>query len=80
MWKKYKIEQFPIKIVSENKMLSFENSVNQILAQKAEGKDTLLLEQAIDNKVYKLYALTYEEVKIIDPLFGLSPAEYESLI
>jgi len=28
--------------------------------------------------VYKLYNLTYEEVKIIDPAFALSAKEYES--
>ena len=27
--------------------------------------------------VYKLYELTYEEVKIIDPAFALSKEEYE---
>jgi len=27
--------------------------------------------------VYKLYDLTYEEVKVIDPAFALSREEYE---
>ena len=27
--------------------------------------------------VYKLYELTYEEVKIVDPTFALSKEEYE---
>jgi hypothetical protein len=34
---------------------------------KSQGKDTTALEQQIDNMVYRLYELTYEEVKIIDP-------------
>jgi len=28
--------------------------------------------------VYKLYELTYEEVKIVDPAFSLSKEEYEN--
>jgi hypothetical protein len=30
----------------------------------------------IDRLVYALYGLTYDEVKIIDPEFGLSAEEY----
>jgi hypothetical protein len=29
--------------------------------------------------VYKLYGLTYEEVKIVDPEFAMSEVEYESV-
>jgi len=32
----------------------------------------------IDIMVYKLYDLTYEEVKVIDPGFALSKEEYEN--
>jgi adenine-specific DNA-methyltransferase len=56
-----------------------ENIVYQILTLKSEGKDTTILEQQIDNLVYKLYELTYEEVKIIDPEFALSEKEYEKI-
>ena len=38
-----------------------------------------MLENQIDNWVYKLYELTYEEVKIVDPNFELSKKEYENL-
>lgn len=33
----------------------------------------------IDNLVYKLYELTYDEVKVIDPAFSLSKKEYEGI-
>ncbi len=36
-------------------------------------------ERKIDNLVYKLYELTYEEVLVIDPNFELSEAEYAEL-
>jgi len=32
--------------------------------------------QKIDNLVYRLYDLTYDEVKVIDPEFGMSEGEY----
>jgi hypothetical protein len=78
-WKKYKIEQFPIKVICENKMIIFEKIVSNIINNKSDGKDTSSLEQQIDNLVYKLYELTYDEVKLIDPLFALSPSEYEAI-
>ncbi len=34
-------------------------------------------EHQIDQMVYKLYDLTYDEVKIIDPLFEMSNQEYK---
>ncbi len=41
--------------------------------------DTSELEQKIDRLVYKLYQLTYEEVKIIDPKFTLTEQEYKTI-
>jgi len=55
--------------------------VDRILtAKKANPQaNTTDLEQQIDNMVYKLYELTYAEVKVIDPKFGLTEAEYEAI-
>jgi len=33
----------------------------------------------LNYKVYKLYKLTYDEVKVIDPEFSLSKKEYEAI-
>jgi hypothetical protein len=33
----------------------------------------------IDELVYKLYDLSYDEVKVIDPKFPLSQKEYEKI-
>ncbi len=41
--------------------------------------DTSELENAINNLVYKLYQLTYNEVKIIDPEFELTEQEYTAI-
>jgi adenine-specific DNA-methyltransferase len=48
---------------------------------KEENKDsnTKDLEQNLDNLVYRLYDLTWEEVRVIDPDFGLSEEEYKKI-
>jgi adenine-specific DNA-methyltransferase len=77
----YYLEKIPIPAVnSSNKSIveQIEMLVEQILALKEQGKDTTALEAQIDLLVYKLYDLTYEEVKVIDPAFALSREEYES--
>lgn len=55
--------------------------VDIILTQKEANSeaDTTDLEQQIDLLVYKLYNLTWEEVKVVDPEFGLSEEEYEAV-
>jgi len=70
--KKTSIEKFIIPTVFETIQQSVIFLVDQILIAKQENTDTSKLESDIDNLVYKLYDLTDEEVKVIDPEFGLS--------
>jgi hypothetical protein len=74
-WLKYKIEQFPIKVISDEKINQFEILVNQILEGKKTDQDTAALEHQIDVMVYHLYALSYEEACVIDN--GLSKEDFE---
>jgi Alw26I/Eco31I/Esp3I family type II restriction m6 adenine DNA methyltransferase len=61
----------------QNKIIKIVDKIHFI---KSSNKDSVTsLEQEIDNIVYKLYELTYEEVKVIDPNFGLSEEEYKKL-
>lgn len=55
--------------------------VDEILKKKKKDvkADVSEIEQQIDNLVYKLYELTYDEVKIIDPEFALTKQEYEAI-
>ncbi len=80
-WKKYKIELLPIKEATEIEELSLEKLVNQILtAKKSNPKaDTTTLEKEINQLIYQLYNLTYEEIKIIDPEFDLTEQEYTNI-
>ncbi|MFN8781091.1 MAG: Eco57I restriction-modification methylase domain-containing protein, partial [Pseudanabaena sp.] len=55
--------------------------VDKVLTAKKgdPNADTSELEKAIDRLVYKLYQLTYHEVKIIDPEFELTEQEYTAI-
>lgn len=44
--------------------------------RQTDGGQASALEKEIDIIVYKLYGLTYEEVKIVEPAFALSEEEY----
>jgi hypothetical protein len=38
-----------------------------------------VFERQLDNLVYRLYSLTYDEVKMIEPDFPLSETSYEGI-
>ena len=73
-------ENFSISKLNKHKQKPFERIVTQIISDKKANKDTTALEQQIDNKVYKLYGLTYEEVLIVQPDFTevMSKKEYDA--
>jgi hypothetical protein len=75
------IEPFSIPITLQLNNDIFEKIVDEILTAKKVNpeSDTTALEQQIDNMVYKLYELTYQEVKIIDPEFALTEKEYADI-
>ena len=53
--------------------------VAKIIALKSDEKDSVKLEKQIDKIVYKLYDMSYDDVKIIDPEFELSKKEYDAI-
>jgi adenine-specific DNA-methyltransferase len=71
-------KNFPI---VETREEALEDTVYEILVSKKRDSqlDTTVLESKIDLMVYHLYGLTYEEVKVIDPDFGLSAEEYSGV-
>ena len=73
------LQFIPIKKCSDNIQQNFKVKTDKILLIKSEHKNTTALEQEIDNLVYKLYELTYDEVKVIDPEFSLTKKEYEAI-
>jgi hypothetical protein len=80
-WKKYKIELFPIAQTNNEQENKLTAKVNEILIANAKGTDAAKLEREIDDMVYKLYSLTYDEVKMIEPDFNrMSQEEYEKSV
>jgi type I restriction-modification system DNA methylase subunit len=72
------VEKLPIRDVSEVIQNKFVKLANQILDNKKQNLDSKALETKIDIMVYKLYELTYEEVLIVEPAFGLSEQVYNT--
>jgi len=72
------IRNIPIPKTSIKQQKPFFSLVDKILLGKQQSEDTTAEEQKIDLMVYKLYELTYDEVKIIEPEFGLTKEEYET--
>jgi hypothetical protein len=75
MWKKYKIEQFPIREVSPTKQQPLHTLVDRILAITNDEDYSLkppmqakvkALQRRIDRLVYELYGLTPEEIAIVE--------------
>ncbi len=64
---------------TDKEQKKIESIVDEILKRKKAKQDTTTLERDIDVLVYKLYELTYDEVKIIDKDFWLSEEEYEKV-
>lgn len=65
-------ENIPAPNASSITQAAISSFVDEIISLKAINADTTSLEQQIDHLVYRLYDLSYEEVKVIDPDFGLS--------
>ena len=76
------INNLPIPSIKKDILSPFITLVTQILKAKEKDSnfDTIDLENQIDILVYKLYDLTYEEVKVIDPNIEsiISKEEYET--
>ena len=66
----------PIYLPSKEQSTHVERVVAEIIDGKALHSATGHLESIIDNLIYKLYNLTFDEVKLIDPEFALTEAEY----
>jgi adenine-specific DNA-methyltransferase len=75
------LSDIPMYYASQNIQSKFENIAEEIINNRKQNLDTTDLEQQIDNLVYKLYELTYDEVLVVEPEFTerMSREEYEGL-
>jgi len=75
------LKNFPLPTINKPTRILINDKVDEILSDKQQNPQAVTkhLENQIDIMVYKLYELTYEEVKIIDPNIEqiISKEEYE---
>jgi hypothetical protein len=70
-----------IPVIIPKKLNNIVSVVDTVINLKLKNEDTCDLEQQIDNLVYKLYELTYDEVLVVEPEFSerMSREAYEVL-
>ncbi|MCB0473026.1 MAG: Eco57I restriction-modification methylase domain-containing protein, partial [Flavobacteriaceae bacterium] len=73
------IKELPLPVKNRRIFSEVSKLVDKIISQKSQGNETTTIEQQIDSLVYKLYDLTYDEVKVIDPNVPFRKKEYESI-
>jgi adenine-specific DNA-methyltransferase len=69
----------PVKNVTKERQSFISKIVDEVISKKSKNEETAELEREIDNLVYHLYELSYEEVNVIDPDFYLSEEEYNAI-
>jgi hypothetical protein len=72
----------PIPSINHHLFSKVESFVNIILIAKKSDIEakTDIIEAQVDQLVYRLYDLSYEEVLVVDPEFGLSREAYEQIV
>ena len=71
------VGELPIKLISPEKQSIFIILVDKIIKAKKENIDSSNEERIIDQYVYHLYGLSYDQVLIIDPQTLITREEYE---
>lgn len=74
------VNPFPLPSRVDPKLDSFfAKRVKHIMEQKRLKQDTTALEREIDVLVCKLYGLSWEQAKVVDPGLALSKEEYDAI-
>ncbi len=75
------LQQIPIAVPNLEVQTQIGHIVEEIIGRKSANDNASIqdLENKIDNIVYHLYNLTYDEVLIVDPQTPISHEEYKSL-
>lgn len=71
------VGELPIKLISPEKQSIFIILVDKIIKAKKENIDSSNEERIIDQYVYHLYGLSYDQILIIDPQTPITREEYE---
>lgn len=72
------VKNFPIKKYSEVQKLMLTDNIIKLKDLKTDDQEFKEIDSQIDLMVYKLYELTYDEVLVVEPNFGLSAQAYDN--
>lgn len=73
------LSEIPISKRLKKRIALFEDKANQGIDFSSRGQLNQMFLSEVDHLVYRLYDLTYNEVKLIDPEVSLSKKEYEAI-
>ena len=65
-WKKFKILELPIPVLSPNDEIKYTHIVDSIMHNRKNNLPTDTLERKIDSMIYELFKFTEDEIKIIE--------------
>lgn len=71
------IKDFPLPSITQFIKERLISLVQKAMVNYKNGADTIALEKEIDEIVYHLYGLTYDEVLVVDPETEVTREEYE---
>lgn len=72
----YEVDNLPLLRANEKYQKLLGKLIDDIDKQLKNNEDIKALENEIDNIVYHLYGLTYDEVLVVDPATPISREEY----
>jgi hypothetical protein len=74
------LEKLPISVINDKEQIAIKSIVKEIISTKETNpeKETKDIENLLDIIIFKIYGLNFDEVKIIEPDFSMSQAEYEN--
>ncbi|HEU5292548.1 MAG TPA: TaqI-like C-terminal specificity domain-containing protein, partial [Cyclobacteriaceae bacterium] len=70
------LSQLPVPKITLPKQKPFIVMVERIISLKQRNQESVSLEKELDVMVFKLFTLSYEEVKVINPDFWLTEKQY----
>lgn len=73
------LESLPICIPSERVSTLLEGLIDAILSNLLVGQSISPIEQQIDSTIYRLYGLSFVDVKLIEPDYSITEAEYNAI-
>jgi len=73
------IRNIPIPLIELRNQKPLIELVDKVILHKTQNLPSANIEQEIDNIVYHIYKLSYDEVRLIDPDFTLTKEEYENV-